>query len=140
MTIVVSMTSLSTCSAPALLEHEHPTCHSEHCLVPLLTDVVLLRGVRGREMALYPFAVIVFIEGGRHELAAMIRMQHAQLVAVLYFRCSLVLGDGLLRLVLGGEQHHPNEPVIVVDEQHDVATPSWRCLGVWTPEIPVNQL
>lgn len=55
-------------------------------------------------MSLYPFVIAVFVEAGRCELAATNRTQHSQLVVVLQLCSSLVLYDGLLRLVLGGEE------------------------------------
>ena len=61
-------------------------------------------------------------------------------MATLDLCCRLLLDDGSLRLILGGEEQHPHEPAVVVDEQQDVATPSWRCQGDWAAEVPMNQL
>ena len=112
-----------------LLCLEHAACHPEHRLVPPLDDAILLRRVRGCEVTLHPFLVAVLVERGRRDLAAMVRARHAQLVAALDLCCRLLLDDGSLHLILGGEEQHPHEPAIVVDEQQDVATPSWRCWG-----------
>ena len=61
-------------------------------------------------------------------------------MAALDLCCRLLLDDGSLRLVLGGEEHYPHEPVVVTDEQKDVATPSWRCWGDWATEVPMDKI
>jgi hypothetical protein len=119
---------------------EEGPSHPHNRLVAPLDDAVLLRAVRRGVVALNTLIRAVRREFSRHEFAAVVGAQHAQLAAALRLRSGLRAFDGIRSLSLAAKNHNPHVAGVVVDEQQEVASSSGcsRCHRV--TQIPVYEL
>ena len=119
---------------------DHAPGHPDHCQVLPLDDAILLWRVWHRELVRKSELDAVRCEFCRHELSSAIGTQGEELPSALALSCRLDPLDGSRSGVLGVKQRHPHEPVVVVDEEQEVARATRSSHGDWPVEITVEQL
>jgi hypothetical protein len=119
---------------------EEDPSHPHNRLIAPLDTAVLLRAIRRGVVTLNTLIHAVRREFSRHEFAAVVGAQHAQLAAALRLRSGLCAPDGICSLSLAAKDHNPHVAGEVVDEQQLVASSS-RCSWCHrATQVPVHEL